>query len=202
MKKYVDIEQFYKDQVQSFHCVPQVGSSENDAVSLRDLVEETTGIYMADDISENFTKEKFLNILYSYWAVNSTDEDVARCANHLAMLYRTSINSVLPCNIGDMLYFPINNRIEMYIVKEIKINDEGVRLVAYNQVRDVTMTLFSTYVGKTIFTNYKDAEKYLKAMVQCKECGYARERTDGTCHCCRDNSIHPATYSCGEGRKG
>lgn len=201
MKKYVDIEEFYKAQIKTFKCVPLVGSSDNDCVSLKEIIEDTPGIYMADDIHENFTREKFLELLYSYWSVNSSDDDVSRCAKHLETLFRTSISNVLHCQIGDVLYFPINNKIEKYIVKEIKINDDGVRYTGYNELRDVTMTLHESYVGKTIFTNYKDAANHLQSMVTCQKCGFARERTDGSYHCCKDNTIRKATYSCGEGRK-
>ena len=81
MKKYVDIDQFYKDQIKAFKCVPLVGSSDNDSVSLREIVEEVSGIYMSDEINEAFTKEKFLNLLYSYWSVNSHSKH--SCCSHL-----------------------------------------------------------------------------------------------------------------------
>jgi hypothetical protein len=198
MKKLVDIYQFYDEQRKSFKCDPLVGTNENDFVNLSEIIDETQGIYVSDDISENFTKDKFLKLLYSYWSVNSTDEDVERCAQHLETIFRTSINSILPCNIGDKLYFP-TNKIEAYVVKEMKISDDGTRIVCYNETRDVSMVLHESYIGKTIFLDYNQAVEYQKNKVRCEKCGFARERTDGKYHCCYDNSIRSGNYSCGKG---
>lgn len=201
MTKYVDIEKFYKDIVKEFKCNPLVGSNENDMVPLKDFIEDAQGIYMSENITNSFTKEDFLTLLYSCAAVNSTDEDIHRCADKLTAMFKLSINSVIPCGIGDTLYFPIANRIEPYKVKEIRIVDDGTKIVCYNVMRDVTMTLYSAYIGKTIFLSLKEAEDYLNNKVTCDTCGFARERTDHSYHCCRDNTIHNGKHSCGEGRK-
>ena len=181
--------------------VVAVGTGDNDATSLKEIIDEFPGIYLSDNINKAFTKEEFLKILYSYWSVNSTDEDVGRCAKHLETIFKTSINSVIPCNIGDTLYFPIGKNVEMYVVQEINIRDDGVRFKGYNKLRDVYMTLHESYIGETIFKTYDEAVQYHKNRVCCNDCGFGRERMDGTIHCCRDNNVYQPTNSCRFGQK-
>jgi hypothetical protein len=201
VRKYIDVEEFLKEQIKDFKCVPLVGTCDNDAVSLKEVIDEFPGIYLSDNINEAFTKKEFLKLLYSYWSVNSTDKDVELCAEYLETIFKTSINSVLPCNLGDKLYFPIQNHIEIYIVKEMNIKDDGVRIKCYNELRDVYMTLHESYIGETIFKTYDEAVSHQKNRVCCNDCGFGRERIDGKIHCCKDNNVYQPTNSCKYGTK-
>ena len=70
---------------------------------------------------------------------------------------------VLPCNIGDALYYPVfaTNRVLLYKVISIKLNSKGLYVVCENHLSKSQMTHRATQIGKTIFLTEREAEQAL-----------------------------------------
>ena len=74
----------------------------------------------------------------------------------------------LPCKVGDMVYYTspeyYNSLIVEYIVNEISITREGLRLAVYGTTNEKGKTayLWSDFIGKTVFLTKVEAEAKLK----------------------------------------
>ncbi len=70
---------------------------------------------------------------------------------------------VPPCNIGDILYYPVfaTNRVLLYKVISIKLNSKGLYVVCENHLSKSQMTHRAAQIGKTIFLTEREAEKAL-----------------------------------------
>ena len=70
---------------------------------------------------------------------------------------------VLPCNVGDTVYYPAFgiDRVFSYKVISIKLNSKGLCVVCENRVSKSQMTHRATQIGKTIFLTKAEAEKAL-----------------------------------------
>lgn len=70
---------------------------------------------------------------------------------------------VLPCEIGDTLYYPVFgiNRVLLYKVISIKLNSKGLYVVCENCLSKSQMTHRATQIGETIFLTKAEAEKAL-----------------------------------------
>lgn len=66
---------------------------------------------------------------------------------------------VLPCNIGEALYFPMRQQVIQYRVTMIRVREEGVKITCTNDEAFLQMTIDEDRIGKTIFRNYEEAEK-------------------------------------------
>lgn len=66
---------------------------------------------------------------------------------------------VLPCHIGDALYFPMRRQVIPYRVTMIRVREEGVKITCTNDEAMLQMTIDEDHIGKTIFKTYEEAEK-------------------------------------------
>ena len=70
---------------------------------------------------------------------------------------------VLPCKIGDTVYYPAfeDNEVLLYKVISIKRNSKGLYIVCENQLSKSQMTHRATQIGKTVFLTKEAAEQAL-----------------------------------------
>lgn len=70
---------------------------------------------------------------------------------------------VLPCKVGDTVYYPVfaTDRVLLYKVISIKLNSKGLYVVCENHLSKSQMTHRATQIGKTIFLTQKEAERAL-----------------------------------------
>ena len=87
--------------------------------------------------------------------VEMYDDQIEHIANHLL----NNEVMVLSCKIGDVLYFPISERILLYDVVEIKIKQDSIKIVCENRINKTPMILPIECVGRTIFRTLKEAEQ-------------------------------------------
>lgn len=71
-------------------------------------------------------------------------------------------NSIeLACVVGNVLYFPITDKVLLYDVVEIKIKQDATKIVCESRIDKTSMTLPMECVGRTIFRTLKEAERAL-----------------------------------------
>ena len=120
---------------------------------------------------------------------------------------------VLPCEIGDTLYYPSfgTNRVLLYKVISIKLNSKGLYVVCENCLSKSQMTHRATQIGETIFLTKIEAESALAERrneceyIRCHKCRHsALTSTDGELYCFKENKIVRCEDSCGcaEGKIG
>lgn len=70
---------------------------------------------------------------------------------------------VLPCKVGDTLYYPSfgTDRVLLYKVISIKLNSKGLYVVCENCLSKSQMTHKAEQIGKTIFLTEAEAERAL-----------------------------------------
>ena len=70
---------------------------------------------------------------------------------------------VLPCKVGDAVYYPVfeTDRVLLYKVISIKLNSKGLYVVCENHLSKSQMTHRATQIGKTIFLTEKEAKRAL-----------------------------------------
>ncbi|MBQ7977927.1 MAG: hypothetical protein IJ301_05020 [Clostridia bacterium] len=88
--------------------------------------------------------------------------------------YQTKIESGtlidLPCKVGDTVYYTspeyYNSLLIEYIVNEISITREGLRLAVYGTTNEKGKTayLWSDFIGKTVFLTKAEAEAKLREL--------------------------------------
>jgi hypothetical protein len=67
---------------------------------------------------------------------------------------------VLPCKVGDVVYYPSFNigMVSSYKVVSIKLNSKGLYVVCENHLSKSQMTHRATQIGETIFLTQREAE--------------------------------------------
>ena len=103
-------------------------------------------------------RDRLIQLIESarYWGAN-TSEALAESLISEGLL-------VLPCKLGQIVYYPSFSvgKVFLYKVISIKINSKGIYIVIDNRLRNEQFTHRVTQVGKTVFLTREEAEKALK----------------------------------------
>ena len=87
--------------------------------------------------------------------VEMYDDQIEHIVNHLL----ENQVAVLPCKVGDVLYLPIRERVLLYDVVSLRIEQNSIKVVCKSQLNKSLMTISAELIGSTIFRTLKAAEQ-------------------------------------------